>query len=113
MVIEYRRQSTKEYKVNLVTKAMETTAYEICLKFKVFLNRANLDFYFLVSTLYVGKPDEEQLNFERYIPQPRSKFVSSWENVTLQLNPTMRCKKQSSSCFKLLCHKVLLGSTLP
>ena len=83
MVVEYRKQSTKEYKVNLDTKTWKTdSSGEICVKFELLLNRANPGFYFLFNIFYAGKTDEETLEYQRYVADSDNNSVSKWENVS-------------------------------
>ena len=81
MVVEYRKQSTKEYKVNLDTKTWKTdSSGEICVKFELLLNRANPGFYFLFNIFYAGKTDKETVEYQRYVAD--NDLVSKWENVS-------------------------------
>ena len=89
MMVEHRRQTTKEYKINLVSKTIKTTSFQMCLEFKMFLNRDQCNYHFVVSTIYVGKRGLDQLTYTRYVPRSNIKLESKWESVSLDLLPTV------------------------
>ena len=82
MALEYRDWATKPYNVKLVSQTIITKQSQLCLQFRVLLNRANQFYTFLVTIVSLKDPNLDNVVFQRYVAEAMN-FSSSWENVTI------------------------------
>ena len=88
MALEFREWATRRYTVKLVSQTITTTQPQICLQFRVLLNRANEFYTFLVTMVSLENPYPEKVVFQRYVAEARN-FSSNWENVTTTVDTFM------------------------
>ena len=82
MALEYRDWATKRYNVKLVSQTIIAKQPQICLQFRVLLNRANQFYTFLATIVSLKNPYLDNVVFQRYVAEAKN-FSSSWENVTI------------------------------
>ena len=82
MALEYRDWATKPYNVTLVSQTIITKQSQLCLQFRVLLNRANQFYTFLVTIVSLKDPNLDSVVFQRYLAEAEN-FSSNWQNVTI------------------------------
>ena len=82
MALEYRDWATKLYNVKIVSQTIIAKQPELCLQFRVLLNRANQFYTFLATIVSLKDPYLDKVVFQRYLAEAKN-FSSSWENVTI------------------------------
>ena len=82
MALEYRDSATKPYNVKLVSQTIITKQSQLCLQFRVLLNRANQFYTFLVTIVSLKDPNLDSVVFQRYLAEAEN-FSSNWQNVTI------------------------------
>ena len=69
MALEYRDWATKPYNVKLVSQTIITKESQLCLQFRILLNRANQLYTFLVTIVSLKDPNLDNVVFQRYVAE--------------------------------------------